>query len=182
VKLCEPTRNDDPYLRAFLGAFNRASGSALEAEQMVAEIYGGIAALKTAFDVAKGLKDIHDATIRNVAIIELQEKILSAQAAQSALIDRVRELEQQVADFEKWETEKEKYELKCVAAGAFARMLKPEARGAEPAHWLCTQCYENRKTSVMQRFGNLGDRAGHKCPECGNSFTIGTSVVPIWLG
>jgi hypothetical protein len=29
VKLCEPTRDDDPYLRASIGAFNRARGSAL---------------------------------------------------------------------------------------------------------------------------------------------------------
>jgi hypothetical protein len=40
---------------------------------MVAEIYGGLSAIKSAFDIAKGLKDIHDATLRNTAIIELQE-------------------------------------------------------------------------------------------------------------
>ena len=41
---------------------------------MVAEIYGGISALKSAFDIAKGLKDIDDAARRNAAVIELQEK------------------------------------------------------------------------------------------------------------
>jgi hypothetical protein len=42
---------------------------------MVAEILGGISALKSAFDIAMGLKDIDDAARRNTAVIELQEKI-----------------------------------------------------------------------------------------------------------
>jgi hypothetical protein len=51
---------------------------------VVAEIYGGLAAAKAAFDIAKGLKDIHDATVRNAAVIELQEKILSEKESRSA--------------------------------------------------------------------------------------------------
>ena len=50
---------------------------------MVAEVFAGLSAIKTAFDLAKGLKDIDDATRRNAVIIELQEKILSARDAQS---------------------------------------------------------------------------------------------------
>jgi Staphylococcal nuclease homologue len=42
------------------------------------------------------LKDIDDATRRNAAVIELQEKILDAQQAQSALIEKARELEKEV--------------------------------------------------------------------------------------
>ena len=54
---------------------------------MVAEVFVGLGSIKAAFDIAKGLKDIDDATRRNTAIIELQEKILSAQAEQSELIE-----------------------------------------------------------------------------------------------
>ena len=46
---------------------------------MVAEVMTGLGAFKAALDVAKGLKDISDATVRNSAVIELQELILSAQ-------------------------------------------------------------------------------------------------------
>src|SRR5208282_5591088 len=111
----------------------------------------------------------------------LQEKLLAAQAAQSDLIERLRELEQQVADFEKWDAEKEKYELKSVAGGAFARMLKPEARRTEPPHWLCTRCYENRKASIMQLLARMSDIAAYKCPECSNTFRIGRGIEPKWL-
>ena len=56
---------------------------------MVGEAIAGLSAIKTAFDIARGLKDINDATIRNSAIIELQEKILAAQQAQSTLIETI---------------------------------------------------------------------------------------------
>jgi hypothetical protein len=64
---------------------------------MVAEVYAGLAAFKSAFDLAKGLKDINDAAIRNAAIIELQGKILAAQHDQSELVQHLRELEQEIA-------------------------------------------------------------------------------------
>ena len=73
---------------------------------MVAEVFAGLGALKTAFDIAKGLKDIDDAARRNAAVIELQERILSAQQSQSALVERVHDLEKEVAGFEQWEAEK----------------------------------------------------------------------------
>lgn len=112
---------------------------------MVAEIYGGISAVKAAFDIAKGLKDIHDATLRNAAVIELQEKILSAQEMQAALIDRIRDLQKEVANFEAWEAEKQKYKLYHLGWGAYAYMLKPDTRGSEPPHWICTKCFSDKK-------------------------------------
>jgi hypothetical protein len=41
------------------------------------------------FDMAKALQGIHDATARDRAVIELQKEILSAQAAQTTLLQRV---------------------------------------------------------------------------------------------
>ena len=56
---------------------------------MVGEIYAGLGAFKIMFDTAKALKDMNDAAIRNGAVIELQEQILSAQTQQLTLVDRV---------------------------------------------------------------------------------------------
>ncbi len=61
------------------------------------ELISSLGGLKAAFDLAKGLKDIDDARRRNAAVIELQEKILAAQQAQAALVERINELEKQVA-------------------------------------------------------------------------------------
>jgi hypothetical protein len=134
---------------------------------MVAEIYGGLSAAKAAFDIAKGLKDIHDATLRNAAVIELQDKILSAQEAQAALVDRVRELEKRVGDFETWEVEKDKYTLKDLGYSALAYMLKPEARGSEPPHFVCTNCFGRRQISIIQHTTlKRGEGMGFFCPSC----------------
>lgn len=85
---------------------------------MVGEVFAGLGALKTAFDIAKGLKDIDDATRRNAAVIELQEKILAAREAQSTLLDRVGQLEEKVTSFETWDAEKARYELRQLIRGA----------------------------------------------------------------
>src|SRR5690242_14241117 len=108
---------------------------------MVAEVYAGLGAIKAAFDLARGLKDINDATVRNAVVIELQEKILDAQAAQAAALERIGQLEKQVAAFEQWETDKQQYELKDLGCGALAYMLKPDARGTKPPHAVCTNCF-----------------------------------------
>ncbi len=127
-----------------------------------AEIMSGLGGLKAAFDLARGLKDIDDAARRNAAVIELQEKILTAQQAQSALLERVSELEKQVVGFEQWEGEKEKYELKEIYPHSFAYMIKETARGTEPSHLICAACYQARKKSILQQSSGIC----LTCPEC----------------
>ena len=148
---------------------------------MVAEIYAGLSAFKTMFDLAKGLKDINDATVRNVAVIALQEQILSAQMQQAELIERVGQLEKEVAAFDKWDSEKEKYDLKTVAStGMLAYMLKPDARSSQPPHWICTNCYQNRKPSIVQYFDSAGRDLIFKCHDCTATFrTHGER--PAWI-
>lgn len=53
---------------------------------VVSEIAGGIGAFKAMMDIAKALKDLNDAALRNAAVIELQGQILTAQMEQSTLI------------------------------------------------------------------------------------------------
>ena len=48
---------------------------------MVGEVFAGLQAIKTAFDIAKTLKDLDSATARNTAVIELQRQILTAQCS-----------------------------------------------------------------------------------------------------
>jgi hypothetical protein len=136
---------------------------------MVAEVYAGLTAFKAMFDMAKGLKDINDAAIRNGAVIELQEQILSAQQQQAELVDRVRALEAEVANFKTWETEKQRYELKQLGDHRiYAYAVKGDARGTEPEHWVCPDCYQNRQISVLQQVTRFPGRADVRiCQRCG---------------
>lgn len=155
---------------------------------MVGEVFAGLGAFKTMLDMAKALKDINDATVRNGAVIELQEQILAAQAQQTALLNHIRELEEKVANFETWDAEKKRYELKPLGFGAFTYMLKPDARGAEPPHWVCTNCYGKRHISIIQWTNpTKTGRNGFYCPSChaainpaGTAFAPGTQE-PKWL-
>ena len=151
---------------------------------MIAHALG---ALKAAKDIAETMIGLRDTAAFQGKLLEFQSKIIdannavfAAQEERSSMLERIRELEKQVADFEEWKTKKEKYELKAVMPSAFAYMLKPEARGTAPPHWVCAQCYENRKISIMQLFGSMGLHSMHKCPACENSFRIGVSVMPTW--
>jgi hypothetical protein len=140
---------------------------------MVAEVYAGLSAFKAMFDIAKGLKDINDATVRNAAVIELQEKILGAQEAQTSLVQRIGELEKEVADLKTWETEKRHYTLKRYDPGVFFYALKPEEAAGEPPHHLCANCYKEGKPSIIQRTGNaMVQEPTHFCPQCRTQFYV----------
>jgi hypothetical protein len=145
-----------------------------------AEVYAGLSAIKSAFDMTKGLKDIHDVTLRDRAVIELQEKLLAAQATQSELVEHIHALEQKVTEFETWDSEKKRYELKCITWGVFAYMLKPEERGVRPPHWACTNCYEHKHVAIVQ-YGVM--KYGHGldwfCPSCKTTYRAAEE--PKWL-
>ena len=135
---------------------------------MVGEIFGSLSAIKTAFDMAKGLQNIHDAVARDRAIIELQKEILAAQAEQASLVEQVRHLKEKVTSFETWEAEKQRYELKPFGTG-FAYVLKPEAQ--EPPHQICANCYARGKKSFLQKVQTntakqvLGMGTVYRCPD-----------------
>jgi hypothetical protein len=140
--------------------------------------HGDLSAAPGAWDIAKGLKDIDDAVRRNAAVIDLQQTILAAQQEQSVLIEKVRELEKEVTELKAWGAEKEKYELKNVGRGAFAYVRKKDAQPSEPSHWLCAQCYQNSKKSILQY--HHGDHRDHvyDCSACGGKIRVDYSVSP----
>jgi hypothetical protein len=137
----------------------------------------GLGAIKTAFDMAKALETIHEAVARDRAVIDLQKEILTAQQAQFALIERVRDFEKQLATFEDWDAEKKRYQMKDFGGGTIAYSLKPEMADGEPPHNLCSACYQNRKKGILQPMGiNAYRQQMVKCAECNKDFTLGTRI------
>jgi hypothetical protein len=109
---------------------------------MVGEVFAGLGAFKTMFDMAKALKHINDANVRNAAVIELQEQILGAQVAQAALLERASHLEVEMTRLETWEIEKQRYALKKFDPGVLIYALRPGATNGDPPHELCANCYD----------------------------------------
>lgn len=114
--------------------------------------------LKTALDMTKAFLDVKGAVEVQGKVFELQRVILAAQQdtftaqeAQAALLARVRDLEKQIADLQTWDREKERYELAELTTGVLAYRLKPQPEKTEPDHWLCPNCFDSHKRSVLQK-------------------------------
>jgi hypothetical protein len=142
---------------------------------MFAEASAGLGLFKSMLDVAKGLKDINDAAARNAAVIDLQEKILAAQAQQTDLVQRIGDLEEEVARFKTWEAEKQRYELTDFGGGTFAYLLKPEESAGEPPHRICASCYQKGQKSILQfKHRSVYSQDVCSCPSCDTAFSFGT--------
>lgn len=143
---------------------------------MISEAMAGASALKTAFDMAKALKDISDATIRNGAIIELQERILSAQEAQFALARRAEDLEKQLDALQRASDERKRYELKDYGGGTFAYALKASEAAGEPPHRACAKCFQEGKISILQFSSRSEGQEWLECPSCKSRRPYGVRV------
>jgi hypothetical protein len=143
---------------------------------MLGEAVIGLNALKTAFDISKGLKDISDATIRNGAIIELQQKILDAQAAQFELVRRVDELEKEKALADASRAKMDRYQLKEYGANTFAYELKADAANGEPVHRVCADCYNKGAISILQFSHHSSGQDWYDCRTCGRNQHFGQRI------
>ena len=138
-------------------------------------IASALSSFKALKDIAEAMIGLRDAAAFRERQIEFQGKIIEAQGAlfalqeeRTTLIQTIRSLEEQVANWEAWDAKKKRYELKNVGHGCFVHMLKPEARGSKPPHFVCANCYEQRRISVIQ-YGppKPGASIGYFCPSCG---------------
>jgi hypothetical protein len=151
----------------------------MDITQGLTDISGALGALQSASNIIKSLAGLRSDSERSAKLIELQSQIMSAQTsaiqantAQTALIDRVRQLEAEIACLETWSTEKQRYELKALRPGSFALALKADAQGSEPSHYICQACYASGKKCVLQLrpAGLLKKQNGihdmYVCPGC----------------
>lgn len=146
---------------------------------MLAEISAGLGSLKAAKDIVQGLNAAKTEAAINGVKIELQGLILdaqqglfAAQEAQSADARRIAQLEQEIVHLKDWSAEQQRYELKNVWRGAMAYMLKPDVRDGEPAHWLCANCFNQRRKSFMLFKGQHGGNASYGCDSCKSTMTV----------
>jgi hypothetical protein len=132
---------------------------------------------------------LRDAEVFRIKSIELQgvvldafEKAIEAREAYGAQAERIRALETELADLKAWGAEKLRYEMKEVCLGATAYVLKADARGSEPIHWLCARCYQDGKKSLLQRGDKYSDNAGRmkgwECPVCKTIIYVRYDISP----
>lgn len=143
---------------------------------MISEAMAGASALKTAMDMAKALKDISDATIRNAAVIELQGKILSAQEAQFELVKKVEDLEKELATLKAQSSRLSRYELKDLGGSTFAYSLKADKAAGEPHHLACPTCFQKGEISILQHSHMESGQDWYDCLSCNSHRPYGHRV------
>ena len=94
-------------------------------------------------------------------ILSLQDQILSMQHEHSNLLQIKNDLEKELMNLKDWEKTKSQYELKEVVPGFFVYSPKPNSKFSEPDHWLCANCFNDGKKSILQR-----KRSKYLCPKC----------------
>ena len=156
---------------------------------MLAEIAAGLGSLNAAKDILKALNGAQTAVAVNEVKMELQGLILDAQSglfaaqeAKAADARRIADLEQEIVSLKDWTAEKQRYHLADIWNGAVAFMPKPGMENGEPAHWLCTNCFNQGRKSYLQRQGQVGSYAVQKCGACQSTMTIHYTVKPTYPG
>lgn len=131
----------------------------------------GLSALaKTVADIASS----NDAAQRNALLIEFQKALIqtqgitaSEQRKNASLAARNQELEQEIVRLKDWAAERDKYELKEVATGIFARVEKSYVGPLKSAQKFCANCFEQREKRILQ-FQNVevGRKKSLVCGHC----------------
>jgi hypothetical protein len=146
---------------------------------------GLLSSFSAAQNIAKALLELRTISEVQGKVVELQSVIMAAQssalagqAEQSALIQRVADLEKELAAVKAWEAEKQRYELKALEPGVFAYALKREASGSEPPHWICSRCYHEGTKSLLQNEGDQWGSTKYLCHSCKSSISVKSSNQP----
>jgi hypothetical protein len=132
-----------------------------------------ISSAKTAFDLAKGISSINTTLEMNQKTIELQSIILSLQQSLIEVQQAFVVIEKKLAEHNEWEDISKRYNLIEPAPGKYIYSLRNEYESKDnPNHWLCPNCYKDKKPSIMQTYKK--DQYWHlsKCPSCNFNISI----------
>lgn len=141
---------------------------------VISLIKNTISGLKLARDITKALLELDPISDVKAKVIELQEAILAAQdsafeanAHQTAMVEKIRNLEKEITRIKAWEEEKQRYKLVSPWPGTVLYALKKERGSSEEPHWICTNCYEEGRKSILhpQKKGTW-----FVCPACKGEF------------
>jgi hypothetical protein len=121
---------------------------------LVGEIYAGYKGFSALVGLGQQFLQVKDAATRNTLIVEFTGKLMEAQLHEAFLIERIRELEKKLMQFENWEAEKQRYELVKLDPGILIRRLKAGMENGEPPHEICANCHDAGKKSLLHNTGH----------------------------
>jgi hypothetical protein len=152
-------------------------------------ITAAVGSLKVAGEIAQGLITLKTTTEVQAKAIELNHKIIDAQhqifaanAAQTTLVERIRELETQIAQMRDWDTQKQRYKLASPFPGCMVYALQKAMSEGQPAHYLCVACYQRGEPSILQGREGRQSKEGrsHSVYYCSNPACRSEAMTQWW--
>lgn len=137
-----------------------------------------VTTLKTAAELAKAIYNAKLDIDLKQKVAELQQLIFDARQsafdAQSDLATvkgQMAECKRQLADFKKWDDDKGRYALfQPQNVQAVVYSVRKSASLGEPAHYLCTNCYQKNTKSIINNSQGKDRQTSFLCPVCKAEF------------
>ncbi len=137
-------------------------------------ITGTITSLRFAGDIAKSFLSLQSMTEVQGKVIELQSAILSAQGSameansqQMTMVEEIRTLQSQIESMKGWREETKRYKLvEPWGNGSLVYALRDAAKASDPAHYICTKCFEDGRKSLLNPQENAKGWCVFRCPHC----------------
>jgi hypothetical protein len=83
--------------------------------------------------------------------LDLQSEMQMIQSDYQNVLRAKEDLEKKLVEQEGWDKERARYRLEKVGHGVFVYSLDMTQPNIEPAHWICANCYQEKKKSIIQR-------------------------------
>lgn len=112
-------------------------------------------------DKVQALLKIRSDILENLEAIRVGA--LTLQEERFAIIKEKDELAKKILEFENWANTERNYELTEIARQSFVYRSKKSDQSTEPMHYLCPNCYQERKKSILQYKGPVSGFSCHKC-------------------
>lgn len=101
-------------------------------------------------------------------IMNLREGALELQEENQELKNRIRDLEKKLIEIDEWNKEKERYVLKSPWPGSPVSVyhLKQSHSNGEEPHWLCPNCFQVKRKSILNTNQKRGEFVHLVCSVC----------------
>ena len=99
-------------------------------------------------------------------ILRLKQEIFDLEREKADLMEKIQEHEEEKRTRRQREIDKTRYRLAEFAPGVYAYRYEPKPEEETPVHWLCPQCFEEGRKSLIQRAGREGNGWLYQCPKC----------------
>jgi rubrerythrin len=104
-------------------------------------------------------------------VVAQNQDALQATERERAALTRIHELAEKVRELEKFQAERDRYDLVEDYPGTFALRIKEAARGTEPMHYVCPGCMDNSRVKSILQFHDR-DKDLAQCPSCKTPYRL----------